>query len=224
MSKPVNKNHLRIINKSTQLFNEYGVLKVTVQRIADVLKLSPGNITYHFKKKNDIIHSIIDSLEDDIFAVLSEVDTDRSPRDYTRTYVGVAEVLCDYRFVFNNIVYLNSEDRQFGRRYKQVQDSVISSLVTLADSAISKGWLRAVKAPDNTQLMCENLWHIWLSSLRLSQLDSGTVRKKRQHIISQLCIHPLVFATRYCTDDFSKSLVTSFEEYFDTDGAHISAH
>lgn len=49
----------KIIRISIKLFNESGYENVTMRDIANCLKISPGNLTYHFKKKNDILYEII---------------------------------------------------------------------------------------------------------------------------------------------------------------------
>lgn len=48
-----------IIDKSHTLFNERGYDNVSMQNIADALEISKGNLTYHFKKKEDIIEAVI---------------------------------------------------------------------------------------------------------------------------------------------------------------------
>jgi len=48
-----------ILNKAIELFNTYGYGSVTMRDIAGALNISPGNLTYHFKKKDDLIHAIV---------------------------------------------------------------------------------------------------------------------------------------------------------------------
>ncbi|MEZ4885125.1 MAG: TetR/AcrR family transcriptional regulator [Chitinophagales bacterium] len=47
-----------IIQTAIDLFNQRGVGNVRVRDIADAAELSPGNLTYHFKTKKDIIDSV----------------------------------------------------------------------------------------------------------------------------------------------------------------------
>lgn len=47
-----------ILEKSIELFNKYGYASVTMRDIANALNKSVGNITYHYKKKSDIIIGI----------------------------------------------------------------------------------------------------------------------------------------------------------------------
>ena len=52
-----------ILQTSKKLFNEYGYNAVSVKDIADALEISKGNVTYHFKKKEQIMEALLKSLE-----------------------------------------------------------------------------------------------------------------------------------------------------------------
>lgn len=49
----------KILNKALDLFNIYGFESVKMRDISGALNISPGNLTYHFKKKEDIIYAIV---------------------------------------------------------------------------------------------------------------------------------------------------------------------
>ncbi|MBC1476411.1 TetR/AcrR family transcriptional regulator [Listeria welshimeri] len=48
-----------IIDISFKLFHEQGYTNVSTRNIADALNISVGNLTYHFKKKEDLIEAVI---------------------------------------------------------------------------------------------------------------------------------------------------------------------
>lgn len=54
-----NNTKLEIMAVSKQLFNERGYNNVSIKDIGDSLGISKGNITYHFKKKEDILIALI---------------------------------------------------------------------------------------------------------------------------------------------------------------------
>jgi len=54
----MNKTRQNIIQKSIELFNERGVVNVRIRDIADELAISTGNLTYHYKTKQDLMHSV----------------------------------------------------------------------------------------------------------------------------------------------------------------------
>lgn len=52
------KTRERIIEGALSLYNQYGYSNVSMQRLADDLSLSPGNLTYHFPRKEELMVAI----------------------------------------------------------------------------------------------------------------------------------------------------------------------
>ena len=50
-----------ILEKSLELFNSKGYLYVSVRDIAAVVDISPGNLSYHFPKKDDILLALLEN-------------------------------------------------------------------------------------------------------------------------------------------------------------------
>lgn len=50
---------VEILAVARSLFNEYGYNEVSMRTIADVLNISVGNLTYHFKKKEELVEAVV---------------------------------------------------------------------------------------------------------------------------------------------------------------------
>jgi AcrR family transcriptional regulator len=49
-----------ILARALEMFNEEGYVEVGMRQIARELDISPGNLTYHFKRKEDILFALLD--------------------------------------------------------------------------------------------------------------------------------------------------------------------
>ena len=74
-AKP-NKTKERILQISLQLFNERGERSVTTNHIAAELAISPGNLYYHFRNKQEIIKELAQQYQRETLEMLA-IPTDR---------------------------------------------------------------------------------------------------------------------------------------------------
>lgn len=52
-----------ILNTARRLFNQRGYAEVSMRDIAEALGISVGNLTYHYKKKQDILEAVVQEME-----------------------------------------------------------------------------------------------------------------------------------------------------------------
>lgn len=103
------KTRDRIIHTSLALFNEAGESDTTTIDIANELDISPGNLYYHFKGKDQIIaelyrqyeHAITHTLTAPIERPLSD-DRNSTEDNWYYLYV-VLEEMYQYRFLYLNL-------------------------------------------------------------------------------------------------------------------------
>ncbi len=79
------KRRVLIMEKALKLFATYGVDNITIDDIADSLKISHGLFYHYFKDKNDLIDEIIKKSKDVFSILLSQLNSeDKSPKEIVR--------------------------------------------------------------------------------------------------------------------------------------------
>src|ERR1044071_6890013 len=91
-------NRKRVLDAALQLFNERGTAVVSTNHIAAAASISPGNLYYHFRNKEEIIRTLFEQLfdaHDHIF----EVPNDGAPTfaDLRRIVRLNFDLLLEYR-------------------------------------------------------------------------------------------------------------------------------
>ncbi len=130
------KTRDRILASALELFNQQGERKVTTNHIAAHLGMSPGNLYYHFKNKQEIIYELFLNYEDTVDGYL-DVPTDRqlTVTDKLNYLQKVFQGLWEYRFIHRDMEHLllaeerlHARYRDFFRRCQQKTEAIYQGL------------------------------------------------------------------------------------------------
>lgn len=64
MSESAQETRSRILDRARVLYNEHGIDNVGVRDLARDLGLSPGNVSYWFPRKEDLVRALLENLRD----------------------------------------------------------------------------------------------------------------------------------------------------------------
>ena len=120
------KTRDKIIQASIALFNEQGERNVTTNHIAADLGISPGNLYYHFRNKEDIILSIYDEYARNLLLeTFPQVSADVKPLDAIILYMdAVFQAMMKFRFFYSNLPVLLSKNPLLREKYVEVQQFI----------------------------------------------------------------------------------------------------
>ena len=91
-------NRQRIIDATVKLMNERGSAVGTTQ-LVEHLNISPGNLYYHFRNREEILTEVLTRLQLDLDNVLVlEPEEVPSAERLAQVLIGGAKVLWQYRF------------------------------------------------------------------------------------------------------------------------------
>jgi AcrR family transcriptional regulator len=143
--------------KSLELFNDAGERSITTNHIAAALNISPGNLYYHFRSKEDIIYEIFLTYENSMVQALSV------PDDRVITYTekigyfeSIFNQLWEYRFLHRDLGHLLEESPRLRASYRQFARKVMAQAY-LVYNALRKAELIQATEQD-VQAMIVNIW------------------------------------------------------------------
>jgi AcrR family transcriptional regulator len=108
-----------ILNRAIELFNARGFHNVSIKDIAESLGMSPGNLTYHFSKKTDLLKAIQQQmLEDSSIDILP--DGYITLYHFEQIFTNYSEIQAKYHFYYNNLQYIFEKFPSITKDYKRI--------------------------------------------------------------------------------------------------------
>lgn len=163
-AKPRRRTRERILELSLRLFNEIGEPNVTTTTIADEMEISPGNLYYHFRNKDDIINSIFAQFESEIEKRL-QFSEERPTIEEVWLYLQhMADFLWTYRFFYRDLNDLLARNRTLELHFKQIIGHKVRFAHQLCEQLVHDGEMQASAA--EIDVMSTNIGVIatyWLS-------------------------------------------------------------
>lgn len=153
----------RILDTSLAMFNEQGEPNVTTNHIADELEISPGNLYYHFRNKDDIIEQLFQRYEERMDTALMAPEG-RLPglEDIWLQLHLVFECIWDYRFLYRDLVDILSRNRRLRMRFSRILKRATENAVAVMRGLVQAGVMRAsaneVEATANNILVLATFW------------------------------------------------------------------
>jgi len=171
--------HERILATALRLFNESGTAPVSTNHIADALGISPGNLYYHFRNKEQIIRALFEQL----FAQWDRLYS--LPGDHIPTLADLQQLVratfsinWNYRFIYRELIALLRRDDQLQRRWVEIRARGFAGFRELFDRFVAAGTLRPPGDPAAVTRLAELCWLIsefWLASIEVrgETVDAG---------------------------------------------------
>jgi AcrR family transcriptional regulator len=101
LSRP--KTRDRILDVSLALFNGLGFANTSISRIAEAAGIAVGNLWYHFRTKQDLLHGLTDRFRD---RLATRLEANQGAGPVLETYVslihGVIQDIWSFRFLMRD--------------------------------------------------------------------------------------------------------------------------
>ena len=110
----------RILEVALDLLNRFGEPNVSTTLISAEMRISPGNLYYHYPAKDELINRLFDRYEHALNALLQAADNVRHVEDAWLFFHMLFELIWKYRFLYRDLNDLLSKNRRLEMHFQDV--------------------------------------------------------------------------------------------------------
>jgi AcrR family transcriptional regulator len=123
----------RILATSLELFNRFGEPNVSTSVISSELRISPGNLYYHYPSKDELVNRLFDLYEHALLELLSASGDVHDVEDAWFFLHSLFELIWQYRFLYRDLNHLLSRNRHLETRFPALLQHKKTALRTVLD-------------------------------------------------------------------------------------------
>lgn len=203
------KTKERILLGALELFNANIASEVTTNDIARELKMSPGNLYFHYKNKEQIIRELFKRLAQDT-SLIWKPQTKLTKKNEKVQLVDFIdknlELYWKYRFFHRELYTLRKKDPELSKLWRAHLKKISRIMIILYMQWMRAGYLQPIKSKNEMEFIGELLF---VSSNSFMQFFETVDRAPNQRTVIKAKRHIMRMLTPY----LSGELRASFEKY-----------
>ena len=131
------KTRDRIVHAALELFNEHGEPNITTNHIAAHIDISPGNLYYHFRNKQEIVRDIFALYSTELLERFTPIQGQQESLVLLKHYLdSIFTLMWKYRFFYANLPEILQRDIDLHRDYIKVQDKLQTNLINIMSAFV----------------------------------------------------------------------------------------
>ena len=199
----MSSTRIKIVESSILLFNKKGLANVRLQDIAEYNNISPGNLTYHFKTKKDLMDYII------YYMIRKLVEIEATQRESLKqmSLYNILKnnlvFLFNYRFFFRDILEIINLVPNAKSVFKDVNKLNEKFSIEYINISIKNGYMKKEAFDGQYKIFAKNNWAIVSSSLTTWEVLDDSKNKYRK-IFDEIMGHFYPYLTKKGVDRYNK--------------------
>lgn len=158
-------NRERILLSSIELFNQSGVVAITTNHIAHHLGISPGNLYFHFRNKEEIIYELFEMMCQETYDVWKP-ESPRTRANSAHSTLPASpseliersyEVFWKYRFFHREMYHLRRKDPNLAKRWKTHIAKTVRLLQAMYAQWVKDGVMRKIQDAREMQMISDTV-------------------------------------------------------------------
>ncbi|MGR5069843.1 MULTISPECIES: TetR/AcrR family transcriptional regulator [Vibrio] len=132
------KTRDKIVYAALELFNQHGERNITTNHIADYIEISPGNLYYHFRNKQEIVREIFGLYSAELLERFTPIQGSQESLAMLKSYLdSIFTLMWKYRFFYANLPEILSRDDRLHDQYIDVQEKLQANLIAIMQEFVS---------------------------------------------------------------------------------------
>ena len=171
MNKPSTK--LRIMETALDLFNQLGTPNISTNHIALELDISPGNLYYHFRNKEQLIEELFATFEAQFQPLITPTFAKQITLEDVWFFLHFNfELTAQYRFIYRDTDFIMLKCPALARKFQRILKQLNSSLLSLLNQLAAAGAL-TTSAKQTLEDLALNMALVCTQWVRFNQHLSG---------------------------------------------------
>ena len=199
----------RILLGALDLFNAHAATEVTTNDIARELKMSPGNLYFHYKNKEQIIRELFKRLAHET-SLIWKPQTKLAKKNEKIELVDFIdknlELYWKYRFFHRELYTLRKKDPELSKLWRAHLKKLSRIMIILYKNWVRAGYMLPIQSKNEMEFVGELLF---VSSNSFMQFFETVDRAPNQRTIEKAKRHIMRMLTPY----LSGEIKSSFEKY-----------
>lgn len=155
----------RIALVALDLFNRHGYNPITTNKISQACDISPGNLYYHFRNREDILWFLFEGVEAQVRSYFIAPSFPEHGLDLIRQQIGsVIDILFEYRFFFPDQTAILRRDERVMDAFRVLQRDVIEAMA----AELAAITARSPVPPPDPVVLARSMWLVvtgWITFL-----------------------------------------------------------
>lgn len=170
----MNKTKRQILDTALELFNKQGLSNVSLRDITEKLNISPGNLTYHFKQREEIVTALYYEFVDSANKNFDKISPDQI--NITLIFKLVQKITVsriDYVFLMRDFISVSQQIPEIKNHYSKILKKRQAQILDLFKLFVSKGILKEEEFENQYKNFVERVFilgNYWISYIDLINL------------------------------------------------------
>jgi AcrR family transcriptional regulator len=147
-------NRKKILLESIDLFNRDGVVSITTNHICKHLHISPGNLYFHFRNKEAILHELFQIMCEETYSSwkINLEDGNRPPLQFIEESL---EVFWKYRFFHREMYHVRRKSPALNELWHKHLNKTRRLMKVAYVSWTKQAWMVKIEDPNSLQILSD---------------------------------------------------------------------